>query len=201
MIIGNEYEEEVGGGTSQVATTAFNVAWEAGLKITERHPHSLYISRYQLGRDATVYWPSLDLKFVNDTKTWVLVRGFAEGDGISIAIYGGERRRVESSATPLVVTGRVPVERMQDATLPKGETVVEEEGVAPTRTSASRKVYSADGSLLHEETWTTSYEPEEKVVRVGTKVVAKKAVPPKKPTETPPGTAPETTAPPTTPRP
>lgn len=201
VIIGNEYEEEVGGGTSQVATTAFNVAWEAGLKITERHPHSLYISRYQLGRDATVYWPSLDLKFVNDTKTWVLVRGFAEGDGISIAIYGGERRRVESSATPLVVTGRVPVERMQDATLPKGETVVEEEGVAPTRTSASRKVYSADGSLLHEETWTTSYEPEEKVVRVGTKVVAKKAVPPKKPTETPPGTAPETTAPPTTPRP
>ena len=68
VIIGNEYAEEVGGGTSQVATTVFNAAWEAGLRITERHPHSLYISRYQLGRDATVYWPSLDLKFVNDTE-------------------------------------------------------------------------------------------------------------------------------------
>ena len=90
VIIGNEYAEEVGGGTSQVATTVFNAAWEAGLRITERHPHSLYISRYQLGRDATVYWPSLDLKFVNDTKTWVLVKGFAESDGISVAIYGGE---------------------------------------------------------------------------------------------------------------
>ena len=78
MIIGNEFAEEVGGGTSQVATTVFNAAWEAGLEITERHPHSLYISRYQLGRDATVYWPSLDLKFLNDTTSWVLVKGYAE---------------------------------------------------------------------------------------------------------------------------
>ena len=173
VIIGNEYAEEVGGGTSQVATTVFNAAWEAGLRITERHPHSLYISRYQLGRDATVYWPSLDLKFVNDTKTWVLVKGFAESDGISVAVYGGETRRIESSATPLVVTGKAPVERVEDAKLPKGKTVVEEEGSAPTRTSATRKIYSADGELIRSETWTTSYEGETRVVRVGTKVVAK----------------------------
>lgn len=177
VIIGNEYAEEVGGGTSQVATTAFNAAWEAGLRITERNPHSLYISRYQLGRDATVYWPSLDLKFVNDTDTWVLVKGFAEGDGISIAIYGGESRRVESSSSPLVVTGPVPIERVSDPTLPKGKTVIEEEGSSPTRTSAMRKVYSADGELLHSETWTTSYKGEERVVRVGTKVEPKKTKP------------------------
>ncbi len=177
VIIGNEYAEEVGGGTSQVATTAFNAAWEAGLRITERNPHSLYISRYQLGRDATVYWPSLDLKFVNDTDSWVLVKGFAEGDGISIAIYGGESRRVESSSSPLVVTGRVPVERVDDPTLAKGKTVVEEEGSSPTRTSATRKVYSADGELIHSETWTTSYKGEERVVRVGTKVGPKKTKP------------------------
>ena len=38
VIIGNEYAEEVGGGTSQVATTAFNAAWEAGLRITRAAP-------------------------------------------------------------------------------------------------------------------------------------------------------------------
>jgi vancomycin resistance protein YoaR len=197
VIIGNEYAEEVGGGTSQVATTAFNTAWEAGLKITERHPHSLYISRYQLGRDATVYWPSLDLKFVNDTDTWVLVKGFVESDGISIAIYGGESRRVESSASPLVVTGPVPVERVDDPTLAKGKRVVDEEGSAPTRTSATREVYSADGELIHSETWTTSYDGEDRVVRIGTKVTTKKA----KPAETTPGpdAAPDSTAPPTRP--
>ena len=197
VIIGNEYAEEVGGGTSQVATTAFNAAWEAGLTITERHPHSLYISRYQLGRDATVYWPSLDLKFVNDTDTWVLVKGFVESDGISIAIYGGESRRVESSASPLVVTGPVPVERVDDPTLAKGKRVVEEEGSAPTRTSATRKVYSADGELIHSETWTTSYDGEDRVVRIGTKVAAKKATTDAK---TPgPDAAPDSTTPTTRP--
>jgi vancomycin resistance protein YoaR len=197
VIIGNEYAEEVGGGTSQVATTAFNAAWEAGLKITERHPHSLYISRYQLGRDATVYWPSLDLKFVNDTDAWVLVKGFVESDGISIAIYGGESRRVQSSASPLVVTGRVPVERVDDPTLAKGKRVVEEEGSAPTRTSATREVYSADGELIHSETWTTSYDGEDRVVRIGTKVATKKPKPDEK---TPgPDAAPDSTAPPTRP--
>jgi vancomycin resistance protein YoaR len=190
VIIGTEYAEEVGGGTSQVATTAFNAAWEAGLRITERHPHSLYISRYQLGRDATVYWPSLDLKFVNDTGEWVLVKGFAESDGISIAVYGGETRRIESSATPLVVTGQVPVERIEDPRLAKGKTVVDEDGAAPTRTSATREIYAADGKLIRSETWTTSYEGQKRVVRIGTKIAEAK---PKKPidttttTETPPG--------------
>ena len=134
MIIGTRYEEEVGGGTSQVATTVFNAAWEAGLRITERNPHSLYISRYQLGRDATVYWPSLDLKFVNDTDQWVLVKGFAESDGITVSIYGGERRRVESSEGTMEVTGAVPVKRVKDKTLPIGQEVVEEEGSTPSRT-------------------------------------------------------------------
>jgi vancomycin resistance protein YoaR len=174
VIIGTKYAEEVGGGTSQVATTVFNAAWEAGLRITERNPHSLYISRYPLGRDATVYWPSLDLEFVNDTDAWVLVRGFSESDGISVAIYGGETRRVDSSATPLVTTGPVPVQRIPDPSLPKGERIVEEEGAAPTRTSATRTVYGADGKLLRSETWNTSYEAEKRIVRVGTKVAEPK---------------------------
>ncbi|HSI98679.1 MAG TPA: VanW family protein [Gaiellaceae bacterium] len=169
VIIGTRYEEEVGGGSSQVATTVFNAAWEAGLKVTERHPHSLYISRYQLGRDATVYWPSLDLKFVNDTKRWVLVKGWVEADGIAVAIYGGEGRRVESSPGARSITGSPPVQRVKDPTLPKGRTVVEAEGSAPSRTTVIRTIYGEDGKELRTETWTTSYKGETRIVRVGTK--------------------------------
>jgi vancomycin resistance protein YoaR len=169
VIIGNEYAEEVGGGTSQVATTVFNAVWEAGLRISERHPHSLYISRYPLGRDATVYWPSLDLEFRNDTTSWVLVKGFAEPDAIHVVIYGGERRRVESSATPLVYTGAPPRKLVKDPTLAKGKRVVEEDGSRPSRTSATRTIYGPDGELLRSETWTTSYKGETRVVRVGIK--------------------------------
>ena len=188
VIIGTSFEEEIGGGTSQVATTVFNAAWEAGLDITERNPHSLYISRYQLGRDATVYWPSLDLKFVNDTKSWVLVKGFAESDGITVSVYGGERRRVESSAGTMTVTGTSPVKRVKDPKLPVGQTVVEESGTSPSRTSVDRTVYSPDGTLIHEETWNTSYKGETRVVRVGTKRPEREKPPPTTPTpKTPPG--------------
>jgi vancomycin resistance protein YoaR len=190
VIIGTKYEEEVGGGTSQVATTVFNAAWEAGLRITERNPHSLYISRYPLGRDATVYWPSLDLKFVNDTKNWVLVKGFVESDGISVAIYGGETRRVVSSEGEMTITGTPPVRRVKDKTLPMGKTLVEEPGSSPSRTTVTRTIYAPDGPLIRNETWNTSYKGETRIIRVGTK---QPKPPPKK-------KQPSDTEPPATPR-
>ena len=186
VIIGNEYAEEIGGGTSQVATTVFNAAWEAGLRITERNPHALYISRYQLGRDATVYWPSLDLKFENDTKHWVLVKGFVEYDGIVVSIYGGEDRRVDSSEGTMEITGPVVVERKDDPTLARGKTVVEEEGTPPSETSVTRTIFDRNGNELRTETWNTSYESHARVVRVGTKA-PKPAKPPAKDPKVPAG--------------
>jgi vancomycin resistance protein YoaR len=201
VIIGTRYEEEIGGGTSQVATTVFNSAWEAGVEITERNPHSLYISRYPTGRDATVYWPSLDLTFQNDTKSWILVKGFVEADGISVALYGGENRRVESSEGKLTITGIVPVKHVKDATMPKGEELVEQEGSAPSRTSVTRTIYAADGTLIDEEVWTTSYRGETRIVRIGTKVKTPdpEPKPPEKPNPT--GDGGPTTPAPTTPTP
>jgi vancomycin resistance protein YoaR len=193
VIIGTRYAEEVGGGTSQVATTVFNAVWEAGLKITERNPHSLYIGRYPLGRDATVYWPSLDLSFVNDTEHWVLVKGFPEPDGIRVSIYGGERRRVESSAGTRSITGSAPVKRVKDPKLPQGTTKVEEEGTAPSRTSVTRSIYGPDGSLIRKETWNTSYKGETRVIRMGTK--------PEKPAEDAPAPPGQKTKPPAGPTP
>ena len=131
VIIGGEYEEDVGGGVSQVATTVFNAAWEAGLKLVARAPHSLYISRYPLGRDATVNYPDLDLKFRNDTGRWLVVLGASGRDGIAITIAGAPTgRRVESSAGPLEVTGPVPIQRVPDPELLVGSKVVEESRVA-----------------------------------------------------------------------
>jgi len=169
VIYGNEYREDIGGGVSQVATTVFNAAWEAGLKLTERNPHAFYISRYQLGRDATVNWPDLDVKFVNSTKSWLLVKGGYDDQGITVSIYGGERRRVVSVPSSLRFTGPPPVRRVKDPTLAKGKTVVEEPGTQSSATSVKRTVYAENGDLLYDETWNTSYRGEYKVIRVGTK--------------------------------
>jgi vancomycin resistance protein YoaR len=68
------FAEDYGGGVSQVATTTFNAAFFAGLEDVEHKPHSFYIDRYPVGREATVAWPTLDLKFRNDTGHGVLVQ-------------------------------------------------------------------------------------------------------------------------------
>ena len=170
VIIRDEYDEDVGGGVSQVATTVFNAVWEAGLKIAERTAHSLYISRYQLGRDATVNYPDIDLKFVNDTPNWILVGGAAGEAGITVSIYGGgPERRIESSPGTIRVTGPAPIRRVKDPELLKGETEVEEEGSPSRATTVTRTVYGEVGNVIHDEIWNTSYRGEYRIIRVGTK--------------------------------
>ncbi len=67
-------KEDLGGGVSQLATTLFNAMFFAGLEDVEHKPHSFYIDRYPVGREATVAWGVLDLRFRNDTKHGVLVQ-------------------------------------------------------------------------------------------------------------------------------
>jgi vancomycin resistance protein YoaR len=74
IISGGKFVLDLGGGVSQSATTTFNAAFFAGLKILEHKAHSVYISRYPVGREATVAWPAVDLKFLNDSGHGILVQ-------------------------------------------------------------------------------------------------------------------------------
>ena len=67
------YQEDLGGGVSQMATTMFNAMFFAGLEDIEHKTHSFYIDRYPVGREATVAWGSVDLRFKNDTPYGVLI--------------------------------------------------------------------------------------------------------------------------------
>jgi vancomycin resistance protein YoaR len=74
IISGGVFVLELGGGVSQSATTTFNAAFFAGLKDVEHKAHSVYINRYPVGREATVAWPNVDLKFLNDSGHGILVQ-------------------------------------------------------------------------------------------------------------------------------
>lgn len=65
--------QDLGGGVSQMATTTFNAMFFAGLEDVEHKPHSFYIDRYPIGREATVAWGAVDLRFRNDTPYGVLI--------------------------------------------------------------------------------------------------------------------------------
>ncbi len=80
VIKGNEIKPEVGGGMCQIGTTLFRMAMNTGLPITQRRNHSLVVSYYadpingNPGTDATLYEPSLDLKFINETGNYLLLQ-------------------------------------------------------------------------------------------------------------------------------
>ncbi len=178
MIVNGELQTGLGGGVCQVSTTVFNAAFEAGLPITARTNHALYISHYPLGRDATVNYPDTDLKFVNDTDHWLLLRTFVGSSSLVVTLYGTPaHRRVESVAQPLRFVSAPPVQKTVDATLKPGQVVVDDPGVPAQSTSVERKVYSSDGKLLSDATWYSSYRAEPKIVRVGPKKAKAKKPP------------------------
>jgi vancomycin resistance protein YoaR len=181
VIVNGELTTGLGGGVCQVSTTVFNAAFEGGLKITQRTNHALYISHYPQGRDATVDYPDVDLKFVNDTGNWLLLRTFVGSSSLTVNLYGTPvHRKVESTTAPLVTTGPIPVQKTIDDSLKPGETVVDDAGVPPMSTSVTRDVYTPDGKLLYHDTWYSSYRAEPKLVRIG----PKKPPPPAKTTST-----------------
>ena len=168
VIVNGELTTGLGGGVCQVSTTVFNAAFEAGLRITERTNHALYISHYPQGRDATVDYPGVDMKFVNDTGHWLLLRTFVGSSSLTVNLYGTPtHRRVESTTAPLVTHGVPPVEKTIDPSLAPGEKIVDDNGVPAMSTSVERKVYTAGGKLLYDDTWYSSYRAEPKLVRIG----------------------------------
>jgi vancomycin resistance protein YoaR len=84
---GAVFVEQYGGAVSQVATTLYNAAFFAGLEDVEHHPHTFYIGRYPLGREATVWFGKLDLRFKNTLENAILIRSWV--------VKGSDTRRGE----------------------------------------------------------------------------------------------------------
>ncbi len=79
VIIEDSTEDAIGGGICQVSTTMFRAAFWAGLPILERHRHLYRVRYYEqgghpIGFDASIWQPSLDVSFMNDTEGAIMVR-------------------------------------------------------------------------------------------------------------------------------
>ncbi len=119
-------EEAIGGGVSQYATTLFNAAFFGGLDIPEYQSHSLYISRYPYGREATLSFPKPDLVIENSTPYGVLVWPTYTDSSVTVTLYStpyatgeqtgqtssqaGNCTRVTTERTRTYVDGRTAVD-------------------------------------------------------------------------------------------
>ncbi len=97
VILEGRQENQYGGGLCQVSSTAFRAALLAGLPILERHNHAFAVSYYTApfgvpGVDATIYYPSVDFKFRNDTGHYILIQTELVGTTLKFRYYGTKQK-------------------------------------------------------------------------------------------------------------
>jgi vancomycin resistance protein YoaR len=91
VIVGDEMRPGVGGGICQVASTVYASALHSAMQITERWAHGRPSSYTRLGLDATVAYPSKDLRFVNSLPYAVILHVyFPEKGKLRAEVLGGE---------------------------------------------------------------------------------------------------------------
>jgi vancomycin resistance protein YoaR len=167
VIVGgkSDHTGAMGGGICSASTTMFNAAANAGLQIDERHPHFYYIYRYPVGRDATVYSngaTTWDLMFTNDTPYPIVIRSWAtygSKSTITIQLWTWTLNRTVTwtggGKANIVVAGENAPEYV--TTLPPGETNRTEYATDGFATSVTRVVTDSSGTVIHNDTWGSSY--------------------------------------------
>lgn len=165
-----------GGGVCQVSTTFFRAILNSGLPVTERTAHAYRVGYYEEdsppGIDATVYVPSVDLKFKNDTSHYILVQTTVDFDNLRLTIYlyGTKDGRKSVVSTP-VVTGQTPApppSYQDDPTLPKG-TVKQVDFEAAGANVYFTRTVTKDGKVITSDKFTSNYRPWQAVFLRGTK--------------------------------
>lgn len=174
VIRGGKTELDVGGGICQVSTTLFRAMLNSGLDITQRQNHAYRVQYYEEdmppGYDATVFIPSPDLRFINDTGHYLLIQSKYNGveKRLTYEIYGtSDGRKVDISGYRQWGWAPAPPDiNIDDPTLPPGKTVKDEQAIPGLKTSFDWKV-TRGGEIIRQKTFTSSYTPWAAVYRHG----------------------------------
>lgn len=164
-----------GGGVCQVSTTMFRAILDAGLPVTERHAHDYRVGYYEEdgppGIDATVYVPSVDLKFRNTTGNNILIQTAVDPNQLRLTFYfyGVKDGRQVAITTPIVSNETpAPAAKYQDdPTLPQG-VVKQVDFAANGATVKFNRIVTKDGKQIINETYVSNYRPWQAVYLVGT---------------------------------
>lgn len=157
--------KDLGGGVSQLATTTFNAMFFAGLKDVQHKPHSFYIDRYPVGREATVAWPTVDLKFQNDTPygvlihAWVQPSSYARQGTVTVQMWSTKYWDIESKTSDRYAT--VPP-KTRTLTTPDCEPNTGWSGFQVDVTRIFRR--HGESAIDHTEKFHTVYTPADSVV-------------------------------------
>jgi vancomycin resistance protein YoaR len=138
----------------------------AGLPITERWAHAYRVGYYEQnskpGIDATIFEPSKDFRFKNDTPGYILVQTINDPKTLHLIvdIYGTSDGRVSTISTPKIwgITPPPPDIIQDDPTLPAGTTKQVDWSAWGAKTSFVYTVLR-NGETLENVTFNSIYKP------------------------------------------
>lgn len=155
-----------GGGVCQVSSAIYYCAVYANLDIVHRANHAFTVGYVPDGLDATVYYPSLDFKFRNNTDFPIKLVSYVSGGKLTVQIYGTnpsgtyvKTERYTRSTTEYTTVYEA------DSSIPRGTTKVKTTPYTGKVVDVYRCVYDANGKLLSRTFENTSrYSKRDKVI-------------------------------------
>ena len=158
---GGVFEEALGGGVSAATTAVWTGAFFAGMERTDTRAHSLYISRYQPGLEATVAWGVFDMKFTNNLSRAVLIKTKMTNSSMKVTFWGTK----EYDSIEAEFGERVNVNKPKKI-VKRNKKCVAQSGIEGFTITVNR-VFIKDGQEVEREPMTTIY-------RAGPEIVCKK---------------------------
>lgn len=88
VLMQNGLKDDLGGGVCQLSTSVYNAALKAGLEIVEQASHTLPVAYIAEGKDATVAYGYLDLKFRNNLQYPIAILSSVQDQNLTVRILG-----------------------------------------------------------------------------------------------------------------
>ena len=167
VISAGELIDGVGGGTCQIAGSVYAASFFAGMEVLDRTPHSRPSGYIKMGLDATVVYPSINLRLRNTLPFPVVVHTRLNNGLARVELLGARRSRAVTFIRKIMPrVDRFEEREVPDPNLPVGSRVLTQRGIPGFRITRYRILREGDQAVR--ERWNDAYPPTVQVWHVGT---------------------------------
>lgn len=161
VLVDGRHAKGIGGGISQASTTLYNASFFAGLQQDAHTPHSYWISRYPMGREATLWDPTIDLKFTNDSGHPIRISAGAGAPGETawVKIIGTKAFNVTSNTS-----AQFDFTEAKTRYIPNDDKCETQTPAPGFSVTVTRRVTNLAGAVVKDESKTTKYIPQDRII-------------------------------------